>query len=132
MPASVTIDMQELERRAQRAFRQTVQALEADLPAAHGAVVWGWQGRTQRQNGQVAGSPRNVVDTGELRDSQQPAQYPSALHARIAWNAEHAAAVYLGAVFHDRAASLPARNVPLYSIDRVNLPETFARFFGAT
>ena len=36
------------------------------------AVQWPWTSRqTRRRNGQLAGSPRDIVDTGQLRDSQQ-------------------------------------------------------------
>ena len=31
--------------------------------------MWEWPRQTVRQNGTVAGSPRDIVDTGELRDS---------------------------------------------------------------
>jgi hypothetical protein len=31
--------------------------------------MWEWPRETVRQNGTVAGSPRDIVDTGELRDS---------------------------------------------------------------
>ena len=33
------------------------------------AEAWEWPRETVRQNGMVAGSPRDIVDTGELRDS---------------------------------------------------------------
>ena len=32
---------------------------------------WGWPRQTRRQNGSVVGSPRDIIDTGELRDSYQ-------------------------------------------------------------
>ena len=32
---------------------------------------WSWPRLTYRQNGDVAGSPRDIVDTGELRDSRE-------------------------------------------------------------
>ena len=34
------------------------------------ATMWQWDRVTHRSNGQVVGSPRDIVDTGALRDSQ--------------------------------------------------------------
>lgn len=116
-----------LDRKVGLAFRRTVQAVETRARDAHDEVIWGWSGQTRRENGETAGSPRNVVDSGALRDSQEPAQYLSPLTARITWTAEHAAAVYLGAVFRKREYSLPARNVPRYALQEVNVPATFTR-----
>lgn len=115
------------DRKVQVAFRRTVREVEREARDAHDEVIWGWSGRTERRNGETAGSPRNVVDLGTLRDSQQPAEYSGPLTSRITWEAEHAAAVYLGAVFRKRDASLPARNVPRYALQKVNVAATLDR-----
>jgi hypothetical protein len=127
---TTTLNLGALDRATTVAFRRTVQEVEVAARAAHDEVIWGWSGSTERQNGETAGSTRNVVDLGTLRDSQQPATY-SGLNARIEWSAEHAAAVYLGAVFRKRAYSLPARNVPRYALQKVNVAATLQRHLAA-
>ena len=39
------------------------------LNEAMEAPVWSWPGATHRRSGELAGSPRNIVDTGKLRGS---------------------------------------------------------------
>ena len=126
-----TLDLAPLEAGLNLAFRRTVQELERALPAAHSEPIYTWDQQTRRRNGEVAVSPRDVVDLGTLRDSQQPAAYSGPLAARITWDADHAAAVYLGAVFRKRELSLPARNVPLRTLTQLNLPARYARWLGA-
>jgi hypothetical protein len=91
--------------------------------------VWDWSGTTHRRNGETAGSPRNIVDTGALRDSRQPPEVAGA-NASLTWNADYAAATFLGAVFRDRAASLPARNLPRYVAQDFNFAAVFLRRSG--
>lgn len=43
--------------------------LEQDLVGAMRDSVWLWPGSTVRQNGETAGSPRNIVDMGRLVNS---------------------------------------------------------------
>lgn len=128
---TTVLNLGNLDRKVALAFRRTVREVEAEAVAAHDATIWGWSGQTRRENGETAGSPRNVVDLGTLRDSQQPAQYSGPLAARISWDAQYAAAVYLGAVFRKREYSMPARNVPRYALQKVNVPATFDRHLQA-
>lgn len=120
MTVSVTLNLGALDRAAHVALRRTVREVERALPEAHEQAVYGWDAQTRRSDGRVVGSPRDVVDTGELRDSQQPATYPSPDTAVIEWLAEHAAATYLGAVMRD-GSSRPARNVPLNTLRALDL-----------
>ncbi|UQN10369.1 hypothetical protein [Deinococcus sp. QL22] len=126
----MTVDLGAFDRKVGLAFRRTVRDVEVAARAAHDEVIWGWSGSTRRENGSTASSPRNVVDLGTLRNSQQPAVY-AGLSARVVWTAEHAAATYLGAVFRKRAYSLPARNVPRYALQKVNLVASFDRHLRA-
>lgn len=121
----VKLDRRVLDRAADRAFRKTVQKVEGQLRQAFEDPVWNWKGQTQRHNGELVGSPRNIVDTGKLRDSQQPARYPRPLAAQIAWSADHAAAVFLGAVYRTRDYSLPARNLPRRVLNEMDVAELF-------
>lgn len=59
-----------------RAFRATAQQGQREIKAAFG-YKWAWPaGRaTKRRNGEVVTSPRNIIDTGELKRSQQPVRF---------------------------------------------------------
>ena len=48
---------------------QVESALPALLDEALESNVWSWPGQTFRQNGSMAGSTRNIVDTGKLKGS---------------------------------------------------------------
>lgn len=129
MAVRVTLSLAQFERQLHRAFKATVRDVERALPAAHDRQVYGWNQQTRRRNGETVGSPRDVRDTGALARSQQPAQYSDPTTARITWTADHAAAVYLGAVFRKRELSLPARNVPRDTLQAMNLPALFVQHF---
>lgn len=83
------------------AFAATVYQYGAECRNQIESPVWDWPRGTQRANGEFVTSPRDIVDTGELRDSQtQPlfSASPSQLKARIAWTAAHAGKVWGGGV----------------------------------
>lgn len=52
------------------AFRIGAHILDGALKDAIEAPVYRWPRITRRSTGEVVTSPRNIVDTGELRDSQ--------------------------------------------------------------
>jgi phage gpG-like protein len=63
------LKLKELNDRLDRAFRETAQDFAKAQIAEIESVKWGWNGITIRQNGEVVFTPRNIVDTGQLRDS---------------------------------------------------------------
>ena len=56
---------------------------------------WNWPRETVRKNGTVVGSPRDIVDTGELKNSQF-IEDVSDTYKVIRYTAEHAALVHEG------------------------------------
>lgn len=78
-----------------KAFKATVEAYGDECKAAIESPIWEWDGITLRKNGEIVGSPRSIVDTGELRDSQQDPVYDGN-SATIEWTADHAASVWTG------------------------------------
>lgn len=66
MPLNLT----ELKKIINKAFRQTVDEFVVELRRQLETVKWEWDGTiTVRRSGQVVVSPRDIVDTGKLRDS---------------------------------------------------------------
>ena len=127
MPVKVTLNFQALDRKADRAARGTTEAIGRQTQDLMQARMWGWPGLTERRNGALAGTRRDLVDTGALLRSQSDPQRAAAGHYRLSWNAEYAAAVFLGAVFRKRRYSMPARNAPLMAVRRLNIPQVFAQ-----
>lgn len=62
------------------------------------AVKWDWPNRTFRQNGQVVDSPRDIIDTGYLRDSYQLDLQTSGdrVKGEVTWTAPYAVDVHNG------------------------------------
>lgn len=116
-----------LQDRTDRALKLAADDLGAALRKQFTSPVWAWPRQTLRRNGAVAGSPRDLVDTGALMNSQQKPERIKAGHYRIVWTEPYAAAVFLGAVFKKRRGSLPARNVAYGALQTFNLAESFAR-----
>ena len=56
---------------------------------------WTWPRETVRQNGSIVGSPRDIVDTGELKNSQF-IENVSDVYKVIGYTADHAALVHEG------------------------------------
>ena len=67
-------DLADNYRRSQNlgtAFKATATTYNRAMQEAIAASVWNWPRRTVRRSGEVAGSPRNVVDEGDLLNSQK-------------------------------------------------------------
>lgn len=59
------------------------------------ASQYTWPGETKRKNGQIVGSPRNIVDTGRFLASQRR-ERPSATTLLFTWNTPYAATILTG------------------------------------
>lgn len=94
--------MSNLESQIQKLLEQRFDRFVHSLAAEYQERVtenryWdGWDRTTRRRNGEVVSNPRNIVDTGELRDSLYIEVEKS--RASISWEADHAAHVFIGDV----------------------------------
>jgi len=86
-------------QRSQAAVQAAVRAVSLEINGrfqdAIGAKVWNWPGTTIRSNGQEVGSPRTIVDTGNLRNSNTYSVVGNRSVHR--WSAEYASAIHEGA-----------------------------------
>lgn len=96
-----------VDRAIAKGFQKTVETYATENEVAIESEIWKWDGYTLRKNGDLVGSPRDIVDTGELRDSQQEPVYPTPTTAKIEWTAEHALGVHEG--FDSAGNPMPAR-----------------------
>lgn len=98
--------LKKLDSAISKAFEETVEAYGDECRTAIESPIWKWDGYTLRKNGDFVGSPRDIVDTGELRDSQQEPEFEGDT-ATIEWTAEHAGNVHEG--IDSNGNPMPAR-----------------------
>ncbi len=84
--AKVTIDLGAVNRATESAFKETCFLLGIEFTKAISEPIWQWDN---------APSPRDIVDTGQLRASQQ-VEFVSDSEAQFSWNVEYALYVHEG------------------------------------
>lgn len=102
MSIRVTVSSGNLRARAEEAARKATGAVMRELAAAFdqsfSAKAWDWPRETQRTVG-TAGSPRNIIDTGNLRQSASW-RMTGPYQATFRWSARYATAVHEGAMIY--------------------------------
>lgn len=83
------------EQAAQTAAKVVFTEMNGRFQAAIGAKVWQWPRQTVRSNGRSVGSPRTIVDTGLLRQSNSFGV--SNYQAVFRWTTNYASFVHEGA-----------------------------------
>lgn len=93
---TATRNLQALAEAANQAARRAILAeLSQRFQDAIRAPVYSWPRNTLRQNGQMVGSPRDIVDTGLLARQQQAPQV-SGTRAVFRWTAPYSPYVHEG------------------------------------
>ena len=98
----IQLNLANLNRAIASSFDATVDAIAQQSDTEIETSKWAWTGTTQRRNGQIVGSPRDIVDTGELLNSQQVTLY-SDTEALIEYTADHASIVHRDRPFLETA-----------------------------
>jgi hypothetical protein len=102
MSIKVRVSSGNLRARAEAAAQRASQIVMGDLFAAFQqsftAKAWEWPRQTQRTVG-VVGSPRNLIDTGNLRQSGA-FRMTGPYQATFKWSALYATAVHEGAMIY--------------------------------
>lgn len=115
----------------QKMERAWAETNEGFLPAAFRAETedakWQWPGETIRSDGTTVGSPRDVVDTGALRDSYDHERLSRTVYRHV-WQTPYAAAVINGAQLRNGSVLLP-RDITQAPLEQ--LPSEFAHRFRA-
>jgi hypothetical protein len=118
----INIDLTQLNKKLDQAFSKTSRNLNDKFREKIESVEWDWDRRTRRQNNTVVDSPRDIVDLGNLRDSQD--MQIDNLETNYQWDVDYALEVHEGAMRYDGTMK-PARRWTERAIDEINLPETF-------
>lgn len=114
------IDFNKINSAIRRATDETIDALSDAYDDAMTDEVWQWDGITHRKNGEVVGSPRNILDTEELINSKTIVRNGN--NARIEWTADHAAIAHDGATLRN-GTELAARPWTKLAAERFNASE---------
>ena len=96
---------------AESAAKLVFPELNSAFQDALGSKVWSWPRATVRSNGQEVGSPRNIVDTADLKQSNSFTI--SGTLGTFKWTAGYAAAAHYGAnIYPWGDKSRPKVNLP--------------------
>lgn len=88
-------------RAVQKALEETVNKLEDQFKKEIKSSTWQWYSlggakKTLRKNGREVGEPRDIVDLGNLFDSQSEPQQTSKYSFLIKWEVNYSAIVHDG------------------------------------
>lgn len=92
---TLTLNSSRIVARAVAALDATCRQADAASTRAISVNIYPWIGTTRRANGEIAASPRDIVDLGRLRDSQQLARVDRQTY-RLHWGVEYALGVHEG------------------------------------
>jgi cephalosporin hydroxylase len=124
----VKFDRTKLNAGITKAFTKTAEVYAEQLQEELDTPQWEWTGRkTERENGSIVGSPRDINDTGELLDSQQPVvieEKGDLIIGTIAYECDHAAVVYTG--WTDAQEIYPGREWDKAAQENMNVAKHFA------
>lgn len=123
---AVQINWNQLNQRIEQAFDRLNDDLEKDFKKQIETVQWFWPNTTQRRNNTVVDSPRDIVDLGTLRDSQQKNKIDSNTYEHH-WSANYAKYVRLG--YRTRnGRSMPPRDWIGKTLQTINIQQRFASY----
>lgn len=110
----ITLNTKALDTALSKAFQQTCDRVNSELKSAIVDPIWDYP----RQP-----SPRDIVDTGALRDSQQMVVEDT--HAEWTWDVPYAIFVHEGVTLRSGTV-IPPRRWTQFAVDNINVPEIFA------
>jgi hypothetical protein len=107
-------------RHAKEVFREVAIILgDREIPKAITDERWYWTSSP---------SPRDIVDTGQLRQSQHPTEFPNDFTAVFRNSAEYAMAVHEGAALTNGTV-LPPRPFMKATLEEFDYPSKFAALY---
>lgn len=118
----VTLNTTALKRTLEAGFDNANGIFGQDARAEMDAVKWAWSRPTHRENGEIAFTPRNIVDTGRLKNSYQRRKVTRFRHRHL-WQTNYALGVHQGFTFKDGTV-IHAR--PWTHVPKARLLQNFA------
>jgi hypothetical protein len=112
---------------AEQALDLLVLDLVEIMHEAFSTLAYYWDRRTIRSTGEVAGSPRNIIDTGELDQSLRLVR-KSKQHYDLLWSAAYASIVLMGGIKRSDGTVTLGRDWIGWGLASVDLAELFAKY----
>jgi hypothetical protein len=112
---------------AEKALDLLVLDLVEIMHEAFSTLAYYWDRRTVRSTGEVAGSPRNIIDTGELDQSLRLVK-KSKQHYDLLWTAAYASIVLMGGVRRSDGTITLGRDWIGWGLASVDLAELFTKY----
>lgn len=106
-----------IDQAAEQAFKETCFLFGRECTKAISSPDWPWSD----------GGTRDIVDTGQLRSSQQLV-FKGPFEAVISWNVNYAAPVHEGATFKN-GTTIPARPWTVRARQNFNFPAVYGTIF---
>jgi hypothetical protein len=111
-----------LEAEWARAFRATTRDLKAHYKLEFDHDIYAWPRNTRRTSGRIAGTTRDILDTGALRDSMERVDVDQ-YTVQFVWPLKYALDVFLGVQYS--TYQLPARDLPNIGFSSFNFVQRF-------
>ena len=128
---TVKLDNSALGKQANRALDAYAKALDPVLDSQFSKDKWDWPRVTRRRNGEIATSPRNIIDSGDLLNSKvgpTKGQGNAYIGTRKwVWNSPYASLVKSGYIT-STGASVPARDWIKAAMNELPFEAYIARF----
>ncbi|MBW4692204.1 MAG: hypothetical protein KME27_10605 [Lyngbya sp. HA4199-MV5] len=131
--ATIKLNTAAIEKAAQAAFRETCLLMGTGFTQSISDPKWDFPTTTKRYGDGSGGkrktphevsSPRDIVDTGRLRASQQ-LDFVSHTEARYSWNVAYGLAILYGYTT-SKSTNIPGRDWVKDGLERVNAQKVFA------
>lgn len=126
MANKIKIDTAKLNKAIALSFDRTLDRMSDAFDEAMEDDLYLWPRETKRRNGEIAGSPRSLVDTGKLIESKALARSSSTNAAEFSWDVPYAAAVRNGCTLRN-GTEIPARKWDEKGLEIANPKAMFER-----
>lgn len=120
----IKLDTNKLNKVITNSFDHTIDKFSNVLDEAMNDDLYDWPRETRRRNGEIAGSPRSIVDTGALIESKVIARSSSSNSVEFSWDAPYASAVRNGCTLRN-GTEMPERKWDEKALELCNVPEVF-------
>lgn len=94
--ANIKIDTAKINSAISSSFDRTVERTSEAMDYAIDADLYDYPRTTQRKSGEIVGSPRNLVDLGNLKDSKVVSRSSDGNAAEFSWSVDYSLAVHEG------------------------------------
>jgi hypothetical protein len=108
---NITNRLVRLEGAFGRVFESAMDWAEQDFQSEIAENKWRWPNKTIRQNGQSVGSPRNIIDTGNLLQSQSRESL-GVDHTAFTWTGQSGSTKTYALYVHDGCVLKNGRRIP--------------------